>query len=299
MSIDQCENCGITVQSEDHVCLACGARLKTVSDQQNGNSASTAGTVSEPCEKCGKITSTKYYQFLYGIKIGQEADTKSGEFMPRTHYAVGGQDGAWLCARHRWTAPKWSYYIAPVAVLLLIPAAWMVGVSHDVRIWVSILAGPVALGLCALSLLDGLDNNAETHAIALKSQRHKARGWNAFFTTKGFAAWRRTDEAAEQSNLDVTIELTNYQAFLEQLCMKRNQTPSEVQKSLYAICAGCGGIFTDEGLSYLAAMGPASSYRQRMGDNVVILNPSQTGKNLREGKCPTCGCLRMRIRAKG
>lgn len=297
MAIEQCENCGITVQSDDQICLACGTNLKTASHMESGTH--TLSGASKPCEKCGKITNTKYYQFLYGIKTGQESDLKPGELAPRTHYAIGGQDGAWLCSRHRWTAPKWSSYIVPITILLLIPAVWMIDVSHAVRIWTSILAGPVAFVICALPLMDGLKNNLETHAIALKRRGHKERGWDSFFTTKGFAAWRKIDEAAEYSHIDVTIELKDYQAFLEQLCIKRNQQPSEVQKSFHATCAGCGGLFTDEGLSYLAAMGPTSSYRQRMGDNVVIVNPSPAGKNLREGRCPTCGCQRMRIRAKG
>jgi hypothetical protein len=302
----RCETCGIIVQPTDLICLKCGSSLgsKTTGfpEKRSSPDGANLGTRGK-CEKCGRNTEVKYYQFLFAVKLSQEKETRPNEFLPRSYYRMGGQDGAWLCSRHRWYMPgRWDIFfqfVLPVFLFLTIPFVWLNSNFQEARIWVTILVPLVSLILLVFPLLGGLEPLSGMHAIALNKKRLMAQGWDSFFTPQGYQAWlKTTTSGGSTQDTEPTIELSDYEVFLDKLCQERNQTTSVVQQNINAYCARCGAQFTDEALSHLYLMGPKSSYRQRMGDRVVLTSTSPDGNMLRAGKCPACGCAQMKIRFK-
>ncbi len=91
---------------------------------------------------------------------------------------------------------------------------------------------------------------------------------------------------------NIIVALAEYETFLDNIEQKQNR---HIQKELKAFCKQCGSQYTQEGLSHLYLMGPNSSYRNRMGNCVIITCPTDQGDALRDGKCPDCGCEEMLI----
>jgi hypothetical protein len=94
---------------------------------------------------------------------------------------------------------------------------------------------------------------------------------------------------------DHIIELADYQSFLTELALRRNQGITVVQELLHAFCAQCGLEFTQDALPHLYLMGPKSSYRRRLGSAGAITNATSAGDALRAGKCPACASPKMRV----